>query len=552
MSTPSFRMYHKGRVVSVSWHEDSDSPPESEESRRRWRWRWLTLLVLLLLGMLVFWRFVPEIPVDYSDTVEHFKYGSIGTEEGNGLPYWIWKILPEAFPEYLPGGGKEGYAALGFTYETDENGEPRDTPIGFSKRRMQGFDRVGLNCAVCHTSTYRLEPGAAPVVLTTMPAHKLDLLGYFNFIFQCANDGRFNNDYLLPLIEAKGNLGAVERFIYRLAIPVTRDRILQLRSRASFMLEHPSGPGRIDTFTPYKAIQFAFQDTSGYSVGNADFPSIWNQKPREGMELHWDGNNSSVDERNISASIGAGATPVSLDSERLKRVREWIWNLAPPKYPAPAAQGDSAERGQVLYKQHCAGCHDVGAPKFRDPEGHEYGVGEVVPIDEIGTDRERLDSYTLDLNQNQYTLGSGTEWRFSHFRKTNGYSNMPLDGIWARGPYLHNGSVPTLRDLLDPPYSDEEFAALKLPAVGSVTDAQVTEAVAKARSAGRRPPLFFRGGDVLDQQRVGFECDRPGDENRPFLRFDVRVRGNGNGGHIYGADLSGSDKDAIVEFMKSL
>ena len=46
------------------------------------------------------------------------------------------------------------------------------------------------------------------------------------------------------------------------------------------------------------------------------------------------------------------------------------------------------------------------------------------------------------------TIGTGKPWKFSHFRKTNGYAGMPLDGIWLRAPYLHNGSVPTLRALL--------------------------------------------------------------------------------------------------------
>ena len=39
-------------------------------------------------------------------------------------------------------------------------------------------------------------------------------------------------------------------------------------------------------------------------------------------------------------------------------------------------------------------------------------------------------------------IGEGHPWKFSHFRKTEGYANMPLDGLWLRAPYLHNGSVP--------------------------------------------------------------------------------------------------------------
>src|SRR6185437_13291125 len=199
--------------------------------------------------------------------------------------------------------------------------------------------------------------------------------------------------------------------------------------------------------------------------------------------LHWDGNNKSVFERNISAAIGAGATPVSLDLERMKRVRDWIWTLPPPKYPWKVDEALAA-RGAPLYKQYCAGCHGLSENQFKGGE-----VGQVVPIDRIRTDRERLDSYSLDLTQNQYTLGSGTSWRFTHFRKTNGYANHPLDGVWARAPYLHNGSVPTLRDLLDAPEA--------------------------------RPKVFYRGYDVYDQAKLGFVSDVPAADGQVYSRYDT-------------------------------
>jgi hypothetical protein len=77
-------------------------------------------------------------------------------------------------------------------------------------------------------------------------------------------------------------------------------------------------------------------------------------------------------------------------------------------------------------------------------------LGQVVALEQIGTDRDRWASYTQNFSAAQNTLYAGYPWRFSHFRKTAGYANQPLDGIWARSPYLHIGSVPTLRDLLEP------------------------------------------------------------------------------------------------------
>jgi hypothetical protein len=171
-------------------------------------------------------------------------------------------------------------------------------------------------------------------------------------------------------------------------------------------------------------------------------------------------------------------------------------------------------------------------------------------VEKVGTDRHRLDSYTEELAAAQNTLYAGYPWRFSHFRKTYGYANAPLDGIWLRAPYLHNGSVPTLRDLLDPS--------------------------AERPGCPPRPQVFYRGYDVFDQAKVGFVSDpahftddgRSKDDtnnSRHYFRFDTQAKatgatprerneGNSNIGHegeAYGTMLSSQEKDAIVEYLKT-
>ena len=78
---------------------------------------------------------------------------------------------------------------------------------------------------------------------------------------------------------------------------------------------------------------FGFDLQADSSVGTADLPSLWNQKIREGMWLHWDGNNNKVEERNKSAAIGAGASEKSLDLPSMKRIEDWIWELKAPEFP---------------------------------------------------------------------------------------------------------------------------------------------------------------------------------------------------------------------------
>jgi hypothetical protein len=67
----------------------------------------------------------------------------------------------------------------------------------------------------------------------------------------------------------------------------------------------------------------------------------------------------------------------------------------------------------------------------------------------------------------------------------------------------------------------------------------------------RRPAVFYRGYDVLDGRNLGFISQGPEAEQAGY-RFDTSQRGNGNGGHLYGVDLSPSEKDALIEYLKTL
>lgn len=478
----------------------------------------LLVVVVIVLGFFII-RFTVEKPVDYDDIQEQFKYGSIGSEPASGLPYWIWRVLPEMFPEAFPG---KGYAAFGFLYE-----EGRVLPIGISRRRVQGIDRVWLNCAICHTGTVRAAKDAPRQIYVGMPANNFRLYEFLNFLRSVGLDNRFKPDLVFEKIEAMGDLGFLERIIYRyFVVDTVRSSLLDLRKQLAFLTrQHDWGPGRVDTFNPYKVLQFNFpmdKIPQAELIGPTDYPSIWHQRPREGMQLHWDGNNPSVQERNKSAALGTGVTPATIDLDRLKRIEDWLWDFKATPYPKPVDE-QKAANGKKVYVKYCADCHGM-------QEGSEYlfdtkrftRLGKVDPIEAVRTDPGRLLAYSEMLAANQNTLYAGYPWHFSHFRKTNGYANMPLDGLWLRAPYLHNGSVPKLRDLLDP--------------------------------AERRPKVFYRGYDVYDWENLGFVSDLPQENGRVFYRFDTTVAGNSNAGHdgeAYGTHLPDDLKDAVVEYMKT-
>ncbi len=216
-----------------------------------------------------------------------------------------------------------------------------------------------------------------------------------------------------------------------------------------------------------------------------------------------------------------------------------------------------ARKGAPVYARYCASCHGRSG---RDFTGER--VGFVTAVGQVGTDPHRLDNYTETLALNMATTyaeqprelrshacpggttyeppsppappaddaplleivdAEESTYRYKHYQKTRGYANAPLDGLWLRAPYLHNGSVPTLRDLLEP--------------------------------SARRPDTFYRGNDVYDPENVGFVSTEPVDDTgRGLFLFDTSIPGNGNQGHEgarYGTELSREDKDALLEYLKT-
>ncbi|MCG8421922.1 MAG: cytochrome c [Proteobacteria bacterium] len=472
-------------------------------SRHR-MWVFIGLIIVVLASLLFYgyWYYVErDVPIHHASDEEHFKYGSFGAEFDNGVPYLIWQIMPEVCSGILP--GKDSYTALGFIYE-----EGHETPVGAPLRTV-GVPRVGLNCATCHTGTVRVKPGEKAQVVVGMGAHELNLQQYIRFLGACAEDPRFTADNLMAAIEEKNDLSLITSLVYRhLIIPATKKALSKQRQLYSWFDHRPdTGPGRVDTLNPYKAL-FGFDLIDGdKSIGTADFMVLWNQAARAKHWANWDGNNNDVSERNKAAAYGAGATPESLDLPGIERMEEFVRNLAPPAYPF-SIDRELAARGEPIYEKYCAMCHASDG----------IWVGSVLSIAEIGTDRHRFDAQTAELAARVNTIGEGPV-AIRHFRKSEGYLNMLLDGVWARAPYLHNGSVPTLADLLEPPEN--------------------------------RATVFYRGYNVYDPDRVGFVSSGPEAEKAGF-RFDTTVPGNGNGGHVYGTRLAAQAKAALIEYLKQL
>ena len=203
-----------------------------------------------------------------------------------GIPYPIFMILPRVFPDlveryategYGPGkAGYGGYGAFGLAWEEGER-----LPVGLSIKRL-GYERVSLNCALCHTASYRLGPDAPPQFAVGGPAHTLNLQGLLRFLIAASHDRRFTAARLLPEIALHFPLDPIDTVIYStMLIPGTRAALRLAEHELGWMEQKPAwGPGRDDAFNLPKFIltQTPWDD----SVGNTDFPALWRLHNRAG------------------------------------------------------------------------------------------------------------------------------------------------------------------------------------------------------------------------------------------------------------------------------
>jgi len=477
----------------------------------------LALLVVAVIGAMIGYdrgfREHPQPDWVTATPEMRFKYGSIGAEHTAGERHTIFYVLPRVFPEKFMQDGKVapgGFAGLGVAWE-----QGQELPVGFTKKTI-GFARVANNCAVCHTTSYRVAPDANRVLVVAGPAHTTNVEAFFRLLIDCAKDPRFNADILMAEINRVTDLDVVDRLLYRFVIiPVTRKRLLEREAQFAWIYrpDFPEwGRGRDDAMnlTKYFMIKAPMDDT----FGPTDMPSVWNLKKYvwdKGHRMNYAGDSHDAYSVIMDSALGLlGAAPANKADflGQVQWLKDYLSELPPPKYPFPVDTARAAA-GKPLFDANCAACHASAR------------TGTPLPLAEVGTDRGRLDSRNKGaaIKANQVVREMGLERRGLVEEDLIGYIAPFLDGIWLKAPYLHNGSVPTLRDLLEP--------------------------------AAQRPKVFWRGYDVYDQTRVGFVSDNAAAQ-RVGTKLDTASKGGGNQGHEFGTTLTAEEKDALVEYLKTL
>ena len=400
-----------------------------------------------------------------------------------------------------------------------------ELPVGFTKKVI-GFPRVANNCAVCHTTRYRTSADAQPIFVPLGPGQTSNVEGFLRFLTDCAKDPRFNADNILIQIKLNTKLDLIDTLLYRFfIIPITKQRLLERERQFKWVYNdaYPEwGRGRDDAMNLTKYFMIKVDPADDGTFGPTDMPSIWNLAKYDNKEgepnpqrMNLAGDSWDAQSVVMDSALGLlGAAPH--DKRRVPRARAMDHGLRETHAATRISEGISAGRGEGK-----SGESDLRPTvRFLSRRGQPQG-GRPLPLADVNTNRDRLDTWGKEyaVKANKVVSDMGIERRGLVEQDLIGYNVPHLDGIWLRAPYLHNGSVPTLRDLL--------------------------------RRAAERPKTFYRGYDLYDPVDVGFISQ--GDEaKRAGTLHDTSKKGNGNEGHEFGADLADEEKDSLIEYLKTL
>jgi hypothetical protein len=498
--------------------------------------------------------YVAENQADF-DSFRRIPAGNIG------VPMIIFRLLPELFPQ-IWGPPSANFAGVGLYADAFE--PSRVLPIGLGYAPTEPpiptpagpvrMNVVQVTCMSCHSGRVQTESGMAQLI--GAPNTEFQFQRYRALIVATVNSPGYVASRFTDAILAKtpgwlyGDPAlALQEKLETAIFLANPDAVLTglknganagaARLRDTLYVatySHPNAPqltgptpGSMDAMAGFASLvtdptKFATREELVAVLppkpAMVDYQPVWRQADRPSAK--WGGEVVHHTHANTAAAMGMIGSPFAVNMANVNAATRFSKDLPPAPYPFDVRRSAVA-RGEKLFQQNCASCHAPGSEN-------------ILPPSETGTDPNRsmvLTPYTtagliaaikIACTDPVTCTDNGTPIPDSQIlRMTKGYTAVPLAGIWARAPYLHNGSVPTLAALL----------------------------------TGDRPARFFRGNTTYDTKNVGFEWSKA--TSPTAVEYNTTLDGNSNTGHT-GVKFLGKvnwakrpDKLAdLLEYLKTL
>jgi hypothetical protein len=430
---------------------------------------------------------------------------------------------------------------------------------------------MGLTCAACHTN--QIDTEKASLRIDGAPT-LADTFSFFNEVaygLQATEKDDAKFDRFAHKVLGQGyNAGSASALRQELS-SVAGALVLRQSHDAS---PYPYGHGRLDAFggifNQVLAADLGLPENYHPADAPVSYPFLWDTSQSDLVQ--WNGVapnfGAGALARNVGEVLGVFGT-VSIDPSRhlrgylssvkveelgkIEKTLNALWSPLWPTEYLPPIDHAKAANGQTIYLQQCAGCHAV-LKNRTDPRRRLNVV--MTPVAKLGTDpimaNNALRTAKTGRLKGELNILAGLGKKFGddaigpqilahvviatilgqksasakaaidefiHVKMAAkfdplSYKARSLNGIWATAPYLHNGSVPNLWELLKPP--------------------------------AKRVQQFHVGSRQFDPVNVGFDTG-----SGEFV-FDTKLPANSNAGHTWGTDLTDEQKWALIEYMKSL
>jgi hypothetical protein len=443
---------------------------------------------------------------------------------------------------------------------------------------------AGLTCAACHETQLSYKgkqiriDGAAPTAV--------NLQGMIRGLDE-ALQATLNDPAKFDRLAARiGASSAEAKASLRKRMEPDAARVHEYATRTSVSTS-PWGPGRMDALTMItdRVTSSLPGIPENWSTGNAPVkpPFLWNAP--QGTWAQWAAFQEDPIHRNFGEAEGV-YMPMDLSSKtpaeglfdsnaaipELVRVEDLLSRLAPPSWPEDVfgkIDREKAKVGKALFVEYCASCHNAWPYRWTEPNkyGKRFILVGTTPQSYVGTDRtqaEVLRPFALTGELAKYLPGEFrdkpviptkdflailqgvvrekaiaklklTEEQAVNLHSYREYPLKPIpelvykaaprDGVWATPPFMHNGSVPNLYEVLIP--------------------------------AKDRTKKFYRGQE-FDPVKVGLDTTA---SSGGYL-MDTTLLGNSNAGHsfedgprgngVIGPLLRDEQRWALVEYLKSI